>query len=182
MRRLLWQLRRARRFFAWPTLMAIVLLAASAVAYVERGLPARMQLAELVDDAERIRRAVGLANAPDKVLSPDEQLAAFYAFFPASDAVSDVLERVFAAAAKENLALPQGEYRLVKERTEKLIRYDVTLPLKGPYPGLRRFMAQALKENPSLSLDAVSFNRQTVSDIGVDAQVRFTLYVRVDAL
>ena len=181
MQRLLWQVRPLRRYLTWPALLAIGLLAASVLAYVERVLPAAAQQADLSEANDQMRRAAKDTSVEEKPLSPAAQLAAFYAFFPTSDAQSDVLDRIFAAAAKENLALPQGEYQWARERMGLLVRYDITLPLKGPYPGLRRFMAQVLKETPSLSLDMVSFGRQTVSDIGVDAQVHFTLFLRGDA-
>ena len=181
MQYLLWQLRSLRRYCTWPALLACALLLACGVVYVQRVQPGAAEVAALSDEIDRLRRAGDAPVAAEKPLSPAEQLDVFYAFFPANDAQTDVLDRIFAAAAKENLALPQGEYHWSKERQGSLNRYGITLPLKGPYPGLRRFMAQILKENPSLSLDAVSFGRQTVSDIGVDAQVHFTLYLRGEA-
>ena len=182
MQALVWRLRSARRYLSWPALIALGLLLASSVVYVERVLPDVAELAALSAAIDPVPRAPKNALADEKPLSPEAQLAAFYAFFPGNDAPSeapsDTLDRIFAAAAKENLALPQGEYQWSKERQGALIHYGITLPLKGPYPGLRRFMAQVLRENPALSLDTVSFGRQTVSDIGVDAQVQFTLYLR----
>lgn len=173
-----WHMRRLRRHLNVPTLLAFALLLASAVVYEKGVLPGRAELVRVSDDLARMRAPAKDATVVDKPLSPEEQLAAFYAFFPPNAAQSDVLDRLFAAAAKENLALPQGDYQWSKEQMGSLIRYGIALPLKGPYPGLRRFMAQALKENPALSLDTVSFGRQTVTDIGVDAQVQFTLYLR----
>jgi len=178
MRALLWQARRLRRYINVPTVLALVLLLASAVVYEEQVLPGRAEWATLADEVARIRTPAKDVSTLETPLSPDEQLVAFYAFFPTNTVQSDVLDRLFAAAAKENLAVPQGDYQWSKEHLGALIRYGIALPLKGSYPGLRRFMAQALKENPALSLDAVSFGRPTVTDIGVDAQVHFTLYLR----
>jgi len=178
MHALFWHLRRLRRYLNVPMVLALALLLASAVVYEERVLPGRAEWATLAGEVARMRAPVKDAVPDDKPLSPEDQLTAFYAFFPPNAAQSDVLDRLFAAAAKENLAVPQGDYQWSKERQGALIRYGIALPLKGSYPGLRRFMAQALKENPALSLDAVSFGRQTVIDIGVDAQVHFTLYLR----
>lgn len=181
MQHLLWHLRSSRRYLTWPALLACLLLLASGAVYVQRVQPGAAEIAAISEEIDRLRRAGDAPVADEKALSPAEQLDAFYAFFPANDTQSDVLDRIFAAAAKENLALPQGEYHWSKEGMGSLNRYGITLPLKGPYPGLRRFMAQVLKENPALSLDAVSFGRQTVSDIGVDAQMHFTLYLRGEA-
>lgn len=181
MHALLWQARHLRQYLNVPTLLALALLLASAVVYEELVLPGSAELAALSNDMARMRALAKNVVSDEKPLSPEEQLTEFYAFFPSNAAQSDVLDRLFSAAAEASLALPQGDYEWSKERMGLLIRYGIALPLKGPYPGLRRFMAQALKENPALSLDAVSFGRQTVTDNGVEALVHFTLYLRSEA-
>lgn len=178
MNALIWSLRRLRPYLNLPTLLALAVLTISGLVYEQRVVPGRAELATLAEEVARMRGSSQEQRVDQRPLSPEEQLAAFYDFFPTSAAQSDVLDRLFAAAAKENLSVPQGDYQWSKERVGFLIRYGITLPLKGSYPGLRRFMAQALKENPSLALDAVSFGRQTVTEIGVDAQLHFTLYLR----
>lgn len=177
MQRLLWRLRPLHLAATWPFVLAIVLLVASALVYLQRVLPKEAEIAALDTEIDRLRHADARPVAEDSPLAPGEQLAVFYAFFPAEDTQSDILDRLFAAAARENLALPQGDYQWARERTGRLVRYSIMLPLKGSYPGIRRFMAQALRETPSLALDSVGFRRQTVNDIGVDAQVQFTLYM-----
>jgi hypothetical protein len=181
MQKLMWYVRLVRRYVTWPGLLAGGLLAVSIAGYGLHVLPMDAERKIFAAEMALLRQATPVANADEVSLTPAEQLATFYAFFPKDDAQSDVLDNIFAAAAKENLALPQGEYQWTRENTGKLIRYGITLPLKGPYPGVRRFMAQALKENPSLVLDSVNFGRQSVTDIGVDAQLHFTLLLRGEA-
>lgn len=178
MHAVLWQVRRFRRYVAWPALLAVVLLIAGFTVYENYVKPLLDERATLEAEMVRVRQIAAEPTTRDTALTPAEQLAAFYAFFPKDDAPSDVLDRIFAAAAKENLSLPQGDYQWAREEAGHLIRYGITLPVKGPYPGVRRFMAQVLKENPSLALDSVNFGRQTVADIGVDAQLHFTLFLR----
>lgn len=181
MAELLWHLRRLRHYLAWPSVLAIGLLLIGAVAWVQTVEPLLAERKILESEMAHSHTEVSPASANEVSMTPAEQLAAFYAFFPKDNAPSDVLDRIFAAAAKENLSLPQGEYQWTREGGGKLIRYGITLPVKGPYPGVRRFMAQVLKENPSLVLDSVNFGRQSVSDIGVDALLHFTLFLRDDA-
>lgn len=111
--------------------------------------------------------------------SPDlsEQLVAFYRFFPKLNTVSDWIAKLYDAAVQQNLILDTGEYQLVPARDGQLIRYDITLPVKGSYLQIRKFVAQALEDVPSLALGGITFNRQKIDDAFVDAQIRFTLYL-----
>ncbi len=178
MRRILWHLRRWQREFSRPMMAGALLVALCVVAYVAGIAPLAKRVAAQRAGIAQLRTAqAGTPGAP-VVRAPAEQLESFYAFFPGDDLVPAVLERLFAAAARENLDLPQGDYRVAKESTGRLIRYEIMLPLKGSYPGLRRFIAQSLQETPALSLQGASFVRQGAGDIGVDAQVRLALYVR----
>jgi hypothetical protein len=180
MRQVLWHCRRWQRELSRP-LMAGAVLAVLCVAAAVAGIaPLAGRIAVQRSDIERLHMAQAALPETPAVQTPSEQLESFYAFFPGESAAPAVLERLFAAAAHENLALPQGDYRVAKEPAGRLTRYEVTLPLKGPYPGLRRFIAQSLRETPALSLQGVSFARQAAADIGVDAQVRFTLYARTE--
>lgn len=88
------------------------------------------------------------------------------------------MSKLYNAATQQNLALEQGEYRLAPERDSKLTRYDVTLPVKGGYLQIRKFLAQSLTEMPALALESVSFSRQRADESMVNAQLQFTLYLR----
>lgn len=88
------------------------------------------------------------------------------------------MSKLYNAATQQNLTLEQGEYRLLPERDSKLMRYDVTLPVKGGYLHIRKFLAQSLIEMPALALESVSFSRQKADESMVNAQLQFTLYLR----
>lgn len=178
MHRFRWEIRRLAREAGWPGAAGLALAVLGIGLHVEGVAPLRGQIAEVRQDADELRRKVAARRATAKDADPAEQLAEFYAFFPDGDAMADTIERLQAAAAQENLILEQGEYRLAREQAGQLSRYDIVLPMKGPYSHVRRFVAAALRENPSLALEGVSLNRQAAITIGVDAQVRMTLYFR----
>ena len=52
----------------------------------------------------------------------------------------------------------------------------VSVPVKGGYVPIRRFIDNALASLPSLALDEISFRRSSVKATGVEGQLRFTLY------
>ena len=110
--------------------------------------------------------------------SPSSNLAQFYRSFPEQESLTDAMSKLYNAATQQNLTLEQGEYRLLPERDSKLMRYDVTLPVKGGYLHIRKFLAQSLIEMPALALESVSFSRQKADESMVNAQLQFTLYLR----
>ncbi|MDD5330552.1 MAG: hypothetical protein PHX38_11130 [Sulfuricella sp.] len=176
--RLDWHARRLIRAVGWPGIAAVALVILGVVFHFQEVMPLRERLVEVRHEANDLRAKVAARGTVSRAADPAGQLAAFYEFFPDGDAMADTLDRLHVAAAQENLVLEQGEYRLAPESMGRLMRYDIVLPVKGPYPHLRRFIARALRENPSLALEGVSFNRQAAMTIGVDAQVRMTLYFR----
>lgn len=178
MHRLAWAARRWRQSVGWPLAIGCSALVACLLVYILEIVPLAARL-DTQQESLAALQSRGEARSDLRSTRPaTEQLTAFYAFFPASEVVPEVLGRLFEGAARENLAVPQGEYRQSHEVAGRLTRYELILPLKGSYPGLRRFIAQALRDTPSLSLQGVTFNRQGAGEIGVEAQVRFALYVR----
>ena len=106
-----------------------------------------------------------------------EELRRFYDLFPAIDELPDELKRLHQFARAANLELQQGEYRLEK-RAAGLASYRVTLPVRGSYGQLREFLGAALKGMPTMSVDALSFERRKAADSQLDAQFRLTVYLR----
>jgi hypothetical protein len=184
---LFWQFRRFRRIAGWGGVMAIGLVPVVALFQLKVVLPLRDNMTELRAEAEHLRSRVVTRQAVAESQDPGAQLREFYRFFPEGsattngDAMTDVLARIYEAATQEGVLLEHGEYQLSPIKEGRLSRYDVTLPISGPYPKLRRFIAKVLRDNPSLALDGVSFGRQAAADIGVSAQVRMTLYMRAES-
>jgi hypothetical protein len=73
--------------------------------------------------------------------------------------------------------LEQGDYRLASAKGDKLERYQITLPVKGSYPQIRKFIGRLLADLPAASLDGVSFLRQKIGDTQVESQLKLTLYL-----
>ena len=178
MDRLLWYARRMLRTAGWPNIAALALSAAVIAFYFLMLSPLQRDLSDFKYEVESLRGKVATRRSAPVAPGASGQLAAFYGFFPQTDVLSNTLAKLYDAAAKQNLMLDQGEYHLAPTQEGRLMRYDIVLPVKGPYPKLRSFIAQALKDNPSLALEGITFNRQAAIDIGVEAQVRFTLYMR----
>lgn len=171
MSRLRWSIEHS--MWGWQGLAALPLLAAAVV----------LQLVLLPPLQERVEARTAAATAasarkPQRLNDdPGRQLQEFYRHFGTGDALPEHLATLHGVAQANGIALQMGDYRLLRERDAKLTRYQVTLPVQGSYPDVRRFVAAALQSLPSAALDHVSFERKRVDDGKIEAQVRFTLYL-----
>jgi hypothetical protein len=130
--------------------------------------------------AQRAAAAGARPRAPAQPVALDSQaedLRRFYALFPPVESVSDQLERLYGLARASGLDLLQGDYRVESQRAG-LVSYRITLPVRGSYPQLRRFVGAVLKDMPIASIDTLKFERKKSADSQLEAQVRLTLHLR----
>ncbi len=160
----------------WPGILGLGLLVFIAAFYFSTFRPEQMRLEELRSEVSKLEDK--RARAPcEEPKTSGEKLTAFYGFFPPSDHIADLLGKIYGAAEQQALKLEQGEYRAVRDNVGRLTHYQITLPVKGTYPQVRKFVAAALAEVPNLSLDSIQFERQKVGDSTVDAKVKLVLYL-----
>ena len=170
---------RVRRVLGLPGVLGVGLLAAALAFGLGGLLPIERELQALRDDVRRIEAGLtrGAASREPAASDPAELLAGFYRYFPASQDLPGAVRAIHERAAAEGLVLDTGEYRLMREPSLRMLRYQVTLPVKGPYPKVRRFIERALFEVPGLSLDDVSLRREAIGEAAVEARVQFSLFL-----
>ena len=172
-------LRRALRVLGWPGVVGIGVLVMVATFVVSALLPERARLLETQRSVAALREQMGQPGQPGASAerSAAEQLADFYRLFPSEKDLPDWLAKIFAAAQAQGLVLEQGEYKTGKDKLGRLMHYDITLPVKGEYPQIRRFLAGVAKEVPIAALEQVQFERQKVGVATVDCKIKLTLYL-----
>lgn len=143
---------------AWQLAVVQPRAAALAAQLARNADAARVAQAEQAAAAE----AAGVRAQPALALSP---------------AVAASLRRVFEAAEAAGVALPQGDYRLTEIRDAHLQRYQLSLPVRGDYPGIRRFLAAALNAEPALALAGLQLRRSRIESDTVEGLLNFTLYL-----
>jgi len=175
---LILNLRRGVARLGWMGAAGGVCLLLAATEWLTVSLPAAEEALDLEAQLLRQRqsprdgREIGKASDGDVVA----QLAAFEKFFPSSSEINRVTEQIHRAAEKENLILDRGEYRLSEEQGLNLLRYQITLPVKGSYISIRGFLRRVLNDIPSASLDGISLQRQNAGDEILEAQIRLSLF------
>ena len=133
---------------------------------------ARQKAIALQQRAAQARAAPG-----EKAMPLEQRLAAFYRNFPTEHEATDALGKIAAIARRDGLVLQQAEYKAERDKGGKLTRFQMSLPLKGEYPTIRRFLSDIHAELPTVSLEQVQFERRKVGDSQVEAQVRLVLYL-----
>lgn len=169
--------RRALTHLGWPGMLGLALLLSAASVYLTVVQDKTAKLSELKRESaslkSRIERA---AKSGIPETGSVEELNKFYGFF-SGNTLTDWLNKLYAAAEAQNLVLDQGEYRLSPDKSGKLARYQVTLPVKGSYVQIRQFVDQALLDVPVAALDDINFKREAIGATQLEARIKFTLYV-----
>jgi hypothetical protein len=158
----------------WHGVVGLALLIFVGAFYFSTIRPAQRQLGDLQQDAERQRLTL---PATAKSKPPVDRVAAFYGSFPSPVALPDQLEKIFHVAEAQSLQLEQGDYKVVMDTTGKLTRFQITYPVKGTYPQIRKFVAGALESVPALALSGIQFERKKVGDTTVEARIRFVVFL-----
>lgn len=173
---LMWRLRRGADGLGLPGLAGAGLLAFCAIFYFSAFVPASREVQSLGHEADAMRTRT-LSTSELFRRQPAGQLDTFYKNFIDMKGMPDALEPLHQAAATQDISLERGEYNLVRSDSDKLVRYEMTLPVRSDYTHIRKFLSQLLATVPQISLDSVDFERQKIGDTAIDAQIKLTLYL-----
>jgi hypothetical protein len=168
--RLQWQISRMARWLSPPGFLAIGITGLALFILIAAG--AKSHRAEVEPDS--VGRSV-VAVSPET----DEQRAvAFYSHLPARDQFEEQLARLFRTAARHGLVLKQGEYRTVADPAGRFVRVRIGLPVHGDYLAVQSFVAEALHEIPTLTVESVSFKRETTRSGSTDTRLQLALLMQ----
>ena len=173
-----WKLRHWLPLLGWPGILAIGLLVVCLTFYLSSIRPKQAGLdvaQQRVASAQE--RVLNSSKAADGGGSPREQLAEFYKFFPTEKKSPQWLEKLVVVAEKNALTLNIGEYKVTQDKAGLLMRYKITLPVRGKYLQLRKFLTSLRTEIPIMALENVQFERDNIVDSTVQAKIKLVLYL-----
>ncbi|MBW8307325.1 MAG: type 4a pilus biogenesis protein PilO [Thiobacillus sp.] len=146
--------------------------------YLSAVLPAQQRLDQVRASAALQQRSAQASRQLDaNARAPAEQLAEFYRVFPDETSSPDWIGKIAAIARDCGLSLDQGEYKPTRDTVGQLTRLQMTLPVRGEYRQIRRFLTATGAALPIVSLEQVQFERQKVGDPLIDAKIRLVLYL-----
>lgn len=177
--RVRWTARHWLHRMGWPGVLGIGILAMCPAFYLSTIRPEQARLDSARHSVSRLHEQLALAGkSPNGVEhSPEDQLAEFYSKFPQEGCSPQWMEKLVALAASRGLTLNDGEYKATHERVGKLVRYQMTLPVMGEYPQIRKFLTDLPGALPVVALENVQFERKKVADPNVEAKIKLVLYL-----
>lgn len=168
-----------------PLAVALILARVGWLPVLATGLLGLAALAQFVllpalqEESRGIRRSLAAIQSGNQPPA-DRELASLFAAFRGQLAQPDdrgeLLKSLFKTGNDAGVTLAQAEYQWQADADCGCLAMQMTLPVKGGYLPIRRFLDNALVSLPALSLDEVSFRRGTVKAAGIEAQIRLTLY------
>jgi Tfp pilus assembly protein PilO len=172
-------LRRHELRLGWPGALGLLVLAGCLAAWFTLVQPARQRLQQARLSATSLQERIARAgdDARNKPLSLQEQLDAFYRIFPSERDAAEWVGRIAAIAQRDGLGLHQAEYKATPDKSGKLTRLQMSLPLRGDYQVVRRFLTDLRSEVPIVAVEQVQLERQKVGDAAVDARVRLVIFL-----
>ncbi|NHZ32154.1 hypothetical protein [Massilia rubra] len=176
---ILWTVKRLVLSQSWATVAAAIVLLGCAMVMGTLVIPAdgKLRATELRIAALRAAPAMGLTPLQQGKIDRQNDAAEFYRMFPPRDAELDAMGKIYSAAEFWKIELHEGEYRRIPEKSGRLSRLEIVLPVKGNYIEIRKFLAQTMTDVPTLSLDSVNFHREKIDDPNLEATLRFTLFL-----
>jgi hypothetical protein len=139
--------------------------------------PQRQHLESLRAEAD-IASSASTRPARQPVGDAGTRLQQFAAGFPQERELAALLGQLYAIGERESVRLSQAEYRFVEPDVLGMVQYKIQLPVVASYPALRRFVAAALSELPSLAVTQINLQRERIGQGQLDARLELTLYLR----
>lgn len=179
MNHFLWLTTRWIKNLGLPGLAGLALVGLSLAGYFAIIVVQHSRLEQLSHDlvSEQTHLSMSRLNPQGDTHTPGAQLLAFYDFFPAREKAPKLFHSIFSAAHNESVSLAQGEYKYSHGKAGRIGIYQVSLPVKGSYVQIRKFIVKVLNSMPSAALDELSFKRDSIGRIDLEAKIRFSIYL-----
>jgi hypothetical protein len=91
-----------------------------------------------------------------------------------------VVAKILEEAEASGVELPRGQYEFIPPRDGMAARYRMTFPVHASYPKIRDFIDRSLVAMPAVAIEGLRIERKNVADDSVDAELKFSAYVRSD--
>lgn len=184
-----WLLRRFAKAAGLWGILAIAIAFTVVITFSSKMADMQQQISALEADIanKQISSSKTTAVAAPVVQQDSSQtLSEFYQTFPTALSIPDMLSQLNALAAKQQLLLNSGDYKLNKVPAKNntggkvLTQYEMVLPVEGSYSRVRMFIASILSSLPSVAIADIQIERESTLSPSVDARLVLIFYVRGD--
>jgi hypothetical protein len=107
-----------------------------------------------------------------------QRQATLYASLPESANALEAIGILNQAAARNQVSLLTAEYRVTRQGSGPLLRYQVNVPLRADYVHLHAWLSQVMNALPNAALDDLTLKRDNAGLEALDARMHFTVNFR----
>jgi len=157
--------------------IAVGVLVFAAMFYAGTLAPARVELDELKTRLVTLQQNKSSISARTNA-DPAVRVRAFYRSFPGGENLAPAINETHVIAGRHGLSIEQAEYQYRADASDDLAAYEMSFSVKGPYPKIRDFLLEVLRQQPSAAIDGISFRRESSSAYGVESRLRIVIFLR----
>jgi len=110
-------------------------------------------------------------------LAGDQALKIFYDFFPRIDSSPFWIGELVRVAEMHDVEINSSEFHMTLGKDSQLARYEMVLPVRGRYPQVRAFMADALQSVPAMAIVGINMKRKNIQSTQLEAGLKVNLYL-----
>ncbi len=156
-------------------IIGVSLLICSAITFVSGNLPLRQQLATQAAELDSARTLAVDRRSGNLADTPQQEAAKFVKSLPTARDVPGIIAGIVAVAATAGIELERGSYELLSADADAISRYQMSLPVTGGYPEVRKFIEDVLASVPAISLENMRIERDAVSNRVIAADLKFAI-------
>ncbi len=151
--------------------IAMVLFGLLIIAYFSLLRP----LSQSVDEAKFLSK-----EQPNQTIkttmTDEEQLGAFQKALPSVASRASMIQSFMDIAIAEDLQPNEIAYKTQNKAGDVLSHYHVEFSLYAPYPDIQHFLSLSLHQLNYVSIETISFNRESVKDENVEARIHLVFH------
>jgi Tfp pilus assembly protein PilO len=156
-------------------IVGVSLLICSTIVFFASNLPLRDALSEKAAQLEAARDLASDKRSGLVAETPRQQAQNFVERLPSPSDIPEIMASVVAIAATAGIELDRGSYDLVSADPDAISRYQMSLPVTGSYPEVRKFIEDVLAAEPAISLEKMRIERDAVTDQVIAADLMFAI-------
>jgi hypothetical protein len=147
----------------------------SVIAFVSTNVPLRQELASQTVNLDAARSTAADERSGRTSATPQQHATNFVASLPTPNDVPIIMGSIVAVAAATGIELESGTYEYVLADSDSIARYQMSLPVIGSYPQVRKFIENVLAAVPAVALESMRLERDSVGDQVVAADLKFSI-------
>ncbi len=158
--------------------IGVALLIFSLVCFLSANSALHRELAGLQSDLAREQRDQAASRRAGTAVALDTQSLAFINELPARAELPAITARIYGQASAVGIVLDRGSYDFHVTHSGRIVRAQMSFPVVGTYPNIRRFVTGTLTAIPGVAVDGLKVERKSIGAAEISAEIRFTVFLR----